>query len=635
MLRKILWLLSFLISTGLLFYFFTYPFSRFIFMPLCLVLAVTTFFSPAVGLALFILTTLTTLQIPIIFNHPYFSGPEPGFFAVCAAVSLHNLRSPTTIQLPKFLSLPLTMYTLAILASASLVWATLWKLPDPWTQILTLDALSKIYFWRWENPFHFLRISLLYLEGIAAFFVTLYTYQSNPKRTLTYTTLAFLAVGVLLMAYSAIDLLFRGKQLSVYPGFGPVFTDRNAYAALWVLYAPVAFIKAIDWKGIWRVVALLLAGLAWLFCGFSLSLSGIIAIGAASILAVVLARPKVLFDFFEVSFYRQHWVRLSASCLLALGLGVGIYGLFSNSELGGQVEERIGSLLGRGLFAGVFEQRALPWTAAAEMLKDHSLLGIGPGEFYKRFPAYRKRMTDLPPFEYERENAHNYFLQIAAETGVLGIASLLAVIAVMFQVGITSRLQPCASGLIGALAGLLVFSIAQQPMLRFEFQIYFWVFAALIVSPSLGGSSPANIKAKQKILVFSGLLVALLLAALLQSVFFPLSKPETLEYGFQDWQEVDGVRCRFTEAVAFLRSTSFSATVSLKLRNALEIPTQNVEVTINGKKIQLTLEGGKWEEIEENLPAGQPLELGIQAFPVVPAGFPDSWGKGILISEIK
>ena len=51
------------------------------------------------------------------------------------------------------------------------------------------------------------------------------------------------------MGYSAMELLLRGKSLSIYPGFGPVFMDRNAYAAFWILYLPVVMTLAFKTGG--------------------------------------------------------------------------------------------------------------------------------------------------------------------------------------------------------------------------------------------------------------------------------------------------------------------------------------------------------------------------------------------------
>ena len=103
----------------------------------------------------------------------------------------------------------------------------------------------KIYFWRWENPFHFLRMALLYLEGVAVFFIVRRIYKSAPKKFLRFFVLSFLACGIFLICISGFELIFRGKQIAVFTGFGPIFTDRNAFAAFWIAYVPVAVVLAI------------------------------------------------------------------------------------------------------------------------------------------------------------------------------------------------------------------------------------------------------------------------------------------------------------------------------------------------------------------------------------------------------
>jgi len=63
------------------------------------------------------------------------------------------------------------------------------------------------------------------------------------------------------------------------------------------------------------------------------------------------------------------------------------------------------------------------WRNALEMLAAHPVTGIGPGTFGAVHAAYQ---TDL---RYYARDAHSLYLQSAAETGLLGFAALLALLA--------------------------------------------------------------------------------------------------------------------------------------------------------------------------------------------------------------
>ena len=66
--------------------------------------------------------------------------------------------------------------------------------------------------------------------------------------------------------------------------------------------------------------------------------------------------------------------------------------------------------------------RKMIWESTLGMIKDHPLLGIGPGNYWLEYPHYRS-----PGDFWGEYHAHNDFLQITAEGG-LGSAILVLVL---------------------------------------------------------------------------------------------------------------------------------------------------------------------------------------------------------------
>jgi O-antigen ligase len=95
-----------------------------------------------------------------------------------------------------------------------------------------------------------------------------------------------------------------------------------------------------------------------------------------------------------------------------------------------------------------------------------------------------KYAQTAPPdlyFKYP-ENAHNYYLQMAAETGVVGLALFVGfLIYLLWKYWISSDAVKLSCGI--SLVGLMVFSVAQHPLLVDRF---FFVFA--MVCAVLAGS---------------------------------------------------------------------------------------------------------------------------------------------------
>lgn len=625
--RQASWFLVFLATGSLLTLFFTYPFERIIFGPLALLIGAVTFFSPPAGLGLFLLSTLTTLQLPILLDLPFFSGAEPGFLAMTAAVALRNLTRPREIGLPGPLAGLLLTHAGAVLASSLFLWASYWQLPGDWCSTLTTDALSKIHFWRWGNPFNFLRMTLLLLEGPAAFLVALYAYRCDPRRTLLYLVAAFCVLGGLVAGYSAVELLLRGKEISWYPGFGPVFADRNAYAAFWVILVPIALALALHAKGLARLGGGLLAGASWLFCALSLSISGIAGILFATG-AFLALRPG--------RWSRAFRYGLTAALILATGL------LASATWFLARNPDHFRVLAPR------LEERISFWAPAVAMVADRPLLGLGPGEFYRRVPEYRARLDDLPPSAFERENVHNYYLQLAVGTGLVGTLPFLLIAAYLLRAGLLRLRDPqprepdagapdspqwslldwfrvkraeSLAMLLAALAGLLFFSITQHPMLRFPFQTYYWIFAAVIAGLAL---SPNAAPVNRKVLLFPAGVVLLALVA--QSLLSPPPPLHSFRYGFHELEEEEVLA---TEGVAFLRTPWDRSKVGFELRAAAG--NQTVEIHLNGQVTRFEVSDDRWFPFEGDPGGAEVMDLGLVSRPVLPRSFPNTWGAGVRV----
>lgn len=637
-LTRTFWGLLLLLSCGLLVDFFSFPLERPLFGALSILVAVVTLIAPSVGLALLLLGTLGTLQIPILLHLPYFSGPEPLLLAFLAAVGIRNLCRPVDLGLPTMLKGLLVLQVGAILGSCLLIWLSLWQLPDSWPLLLTADGLAKIFFWRWGNPLNFFRMGLLFLEGIGMFFAARAVYRQAPERTVRWFVGTLLVLGGLLMAYSAVDLLFRGKHITLYPGFGPVFADRNAYAAFWVFVTPIAWALALRSRGLIRFVAIVYALSAWACCILSLSVTGNGAVLVANLFVLVALR--------RFGPFRWPKRRIQIGILGALGLAVVF--VFSSG---------LGSELGKARLQRRFESRITFWVPALVMISERPLLGFGPGEFYRLLPEYRTKAGVLAEPYFRQENTHNYYLQLGAETGLLGSLSFCGLAVFVVMSGFrdirrapssmsTTRRQPSSSGLRGladglitslgepgmkvgllaAVVGTLLACLGQHPLLRLVLSIYFWIAAALVVEHVVRERSRGTVTLGAPALI-------ILSAAVLQ---FSLAAPvdrNPFEYGLRTYQGKGEQRYRQTEAVAFLRKPTDDARTRLMLRNWTAVGGQRVRFYRNGRWETLTLEGSRWVGVALDKDKGGALEVGVVVPDPIPVDFNDSWGGGILIRD--
>jgi O-antigen ligase len=80
--------------------------------------------------------------------------------------------------------------------------------------------------------------------------------------------------------------------------------------------------------------------------------------------------------------------------------------------------------------AGYFEENRISiWRDAWNMAKEHWILGEGLGTFRWSFPAYERIQSDIPA-----RYAHNDYLQVLSEVGIIGLALLIWAFAAAWRV---------------------------------------------------------------------------------------------------------------------------------------------------------------------------------------------------------
>ena len=114
------------------------------------------------------------------------------------------------------------------------------------------------------------------------------------------------------------------------------------------------------------------------------------------------------------------------------------------------------------------------------LLAEAPMFGIGVGRFY--YQSGREIQDPAVRAIYPRENAHNNFLQILTELGVVGLASFVAVLA---SLALRARATPPASAVAGATIGAAAFLVtcfAGHPLLTPEVSLSFWALLAAIAA---------------------------------------------------------------------------------------------------------------------------------------------------------
>ncbi len=105
-------------------------------------------------------------------------------------------------------------------------------------------------------------------------------------------------------------------------------------------------------------------------------------------------------------------------------------------------------------------ERMAHWQAAWYMFLDHPWLGVGPGNYATVYERYY-----LPGWLEPLGHAHNYYLNLAAESGVLGLGSFLLTLVLAFRAAILGLRGPnpfwraVALGTLGSLVAISLHSV--------------------------------------------------------------------------------------------------------------------------------------------------------------------------------
>jgi O-antigen ligase/polysaccharide polymerase Wzy-like membrane protein len=248
---------------------------------------------------------------------------------------------------------------------------------------------------------------------------------------------------------------------------GPI-GEKNRYAQLLLVLVPLAVSRARSERE--RRLRLLAAGCAALIlCGVLLTFSR----GAAVAMLLLVVAMGVL---------RQ----VSLRQLLAMALALVALVAVVAPDYAARVQSLAavdGALSTSGAADGAIVGRATENLAALYVFRDHPALGVGPGQFFRRYSAIYGNALDLRYLKTNRR-AHNLYLEIAADTGALGLAAFLAIVAVtmaqLWRLTVFWRSRDAdLASLSRAFLLAIVAYLATGIFLQLAYERYFWFLLAL------------------------------------------------------------------------------------------------------------------------------------------------------------
>jgi O-antigen ligase len=254
----------------------------------------------------------------------------------------------------------------------------------------------------------------------------------------------------------------------------------------------------------------------------------------------------------------------------------------------------------------------------------HPYFGIGAGQYFHDAPLF---LTPQLAWTYGSENAHNNFLQITTETGIIGFALFATWFAGGLQLAISALLSsPRDWRLLGAAAGVVVFlatCLGSHPLVVPQVALAFFLQFALMAC--LGASSSLNQLVQEPgarrshratpaafwpaLAVVGTLVLGVWPALTVVKPNTPVHLEEVDGLYYEQKFDESGVPFRWTREYGSIFVPATARRVELTLRAPAGTPPDRpvrVEITAAGGRLNPVLVGDAWKLVTIELSPPQP-----------------------------
>ena len=460
---------------------------------------------------------------------------------------------------------------------------------------LILPALWSPASFEQIHPLYAVNAAIILLQGL--FFFRLLGIEGRGKNIVPGLTAVVWALALSVLFFSGFQLLFDVPPWKMVKLFGrrglfSPFDDINSYGSIIVVLFSVFLFLFLGSTGKRRAMCGLVSLLLFLCAFFSLSRITILTSLAILLFACgrYLSRKMITWGLVLLV--------LAAVLLLAYREKLPAY---SFPVANYSVKKMVSS--------SSLDMRFHRWMISLNMIGSAPLAGHGIGTYYRLYPDFSS-MPSAPEdsrsiFYHGSENAHNYYIQLAAD---LGVPAMLIFMLLLFYV-YRSAYSPVAAaaypqlfraGLVAGISGYLITCLTSHPLLLPVQQFLFWFTVAaawLLCAPQeKAGSRIFSRGLKYFLLV----LIAGITAGYMQYWFRP-RHVGSYEYGLYPYQQQAQGTFRWTMKEAGIRMVARSDLIKFT------ILTNRDTIARNSVSLQLFIDDMLLDELHIIEPGLLPL----------------------------
>jgi len=318
----------------------------------------------------------------------------------------------------------------------------------------------------------------------ACYFCVIQLIKNNFNKIVIFINCYAAALGMVIIV-TTIKLALSGfAKRGMHWIMHPFYNDHTAYGAAIVFFIPLIIaLFAVDRKTIWKklyylfLLAILSMGLYFSFCRAAW-LSIILAFGV-----YVVIRLRIKFSWFVVG------ITILCSTLYYFSDDI-IYKMSKNTQdSSGEFSEHLTSISNISTDASNVE-RINRWVSAFGMIEERPVIGWGPGTYQFLYAGYQKNKykTIITTNFGDGGNAHSEFIGPTAESGFVGLATVLALMLGVLYTGISvyistkrKNLRVLTLAATLALISYYIHGLMNNFLDTDKLSLPFWMAVAIIV----------------------------------------------------------------------------------------------------------------------------------------------------------
>lgn len=283
--------------------------------------------------------------------------------------------------------------------------------------------------------FKFLASKLWFI--IACYFMVIQLIKNNTKKAITYFNLYAISLAVVIIIITIKHAMTGFAEHGMHWIQKPFYNDHTAYGAAIAFFIPFSVLffylpHNTKWRKIFYVV-LTIIFLVGLYFSFSRA-AWLSVIGSFGV--YLLIRWRIKFSWFILGSSLVVWLFFNFSNDILYKMGK------NKQDSSASFGEHIRSIGNIKTDASNVE-RLNRWVAAFGMIEERPMVGWGPGTYQFVYAPFQKNKykTIITTNFGDGGNAHSEYIGSCAETGFIGLISVLALMLIIIYTGIQTYLR--------------------------------------------------------------------------------------------------------------------------------------------------------------------------------------------------